>query len=75
MSVPLQPDMPYLPVDEFARRWGITPQAVRGMIHEGKLPIKRKKQGEKKVYINMLLLWEHARLDSEECSHLFFEKF
>ena len=45
---------------------GVTPQAVRGMVHEGKLPIKRKKRGEKKVYINMLALWEHARQDMEE---------
>ncbi|WP_159739237.1 DNA-binding protein [Vibrio atypicus] len=66
MNNPMQLDMPYLPVDEFARRWGITPQAVRGMVHEGKLPIKRKKRGEKKVYINMLAFWEHARQDMEE---------
>jgi hypothetical protein len=66
MNNPIQLDMPYLPVDEFARRWGITPQAVRGMVHEGKLPIKRKKRGEKKVYINMLAFWEHARQDMEE---------
>ena len=62
----MQPDVPYLPVDEFARRWGVTPQAVRGMVHEGKLPIKRKKRGEKNEYINMLALWEHARQDMEE---------
>lgn len=62
----IQPDTPYLPVEEFARRWGVSPQSVRNMIHEGRLPIKKKKRGEKKVYINMLVLWEHAQADADE---------
>ncbi|WP_414931832.1 DNA-binding protein [Vibrio europaeus] len=66
MNASIQLDMPYLPVEEFARRWGITPQAVRNMVHEGKLPTKKKKRGEKKVYINMLVLWEHAQADADE---------
>ncbi len=65
MNIPMQLDMPYLPVEEFARRWGVTPQAVRNMIHEGKLPTKKRKRGEKKRYINMLALWKHAEEDAE----------
>jgi hypothetical protein len=72
----MQPDMPYLPVEEFARRWGVTPQSVRNMAHEGKLPIKKKKRGEKKVYINMLVLWEHAQVDADEnAKDSFFRTF
>ncbi len=66
MNVPIQLDMPYLPVEEFARRWGVSEQAVRNMIHEGKLPAKKKKRGEKKRYINMLALWQHAQEDADE---------
>ncbi|WP_186171719.1 helix-turn-helix domain-containing protein [Vibrio chagasii] len=72
----MQPDMPYLPVEEFARRWGVTPQSVRNMAHEGKLPIKKKKRGEKKVYINMLVLWDHAQVDADEnAKDSFFRTF
>ncbi len=76
MNTSIQLDVPYLPVEEFARRWGVTPQSVRNMVHEGRLPIKKKKRGEKKVYINMLVLWEHAQADADErAKDSFFSAF
>lgn len=76
MNMPIQPDMPYLPVEEFARRWGVSEQSIRNMIHEGKLPAKKKKRGEKKRYINMVALWEHAQDDANERSKdSFFSAF
>jgi hypothetical protein len=51
---------PYVTVDEFARLSGMTPRTVRKYVHEGLLPIRKKKitgrSDRSTVLINMTAL-------------------
>ena len=55
-------DTPFLTVTEFARRTGLTVRAVQNMIYEGRLPVQKRQDPEKRqrVFINMILLAKQA---------------
>lgn len=57
-------DSPYLPIPEYARRTGQQITAVQTDVNRGKLPIRKKKKGEK-VEINMLALAAEAAKGSD----------
>lgn len=52
-------DTPYVTVDEYARRTGLTSDAVQTMCKRGQLPVKERKKGER-FFINMNLLNRQA---------------
>ncbi|TCJ98808.1 hypothetical protein EV694_1235 [Volucribacter psittacicida] len=56
----IQVDMPFLPVEEFARRNGVDAKAVRRLVGKGVLPIRNRPSGKGKIYINMIALMKEA---------------
>tara|TARA_R110002033_G_scaffold159416_1_gene195695 strand:- start:319 stop:519 length:201 start_codon:yes stop_codon:yes gene_type:complete len=55
-----QIDAPFISSEEYARRVGLTSRAVRGLISEGRLPIRKKLKPQERPFINMLALAKEA---------------
>ncbi|GAA4892566.1 DNA-binding protein [Ferrimonas pelagia] len=62
MATPLsiQLDTPFLTVEEYAKRVGLSIRAVQGQIYRGQLPIKSKTKPNERTFINMLALFDEA---------------
>ncbi|MCL1050360.1 DNA-binding protein [Shewanella abyssi] len=55
-----QIDAPFISFEEYARRAGIQPSAVRAQVREGRLPIRPKLKPQERPFINMLALAKEA---------------
>jgi hypothetical protein len=55
-----QIDAPFVSSEEYARRVGISVRAVRGLISDGRLPIRKKLKPNERPYINMLAIAKEA---------------
>lgn len=62
ICINIQVDSPYLPVEEFARRNGLEADAVRYLVRKGDLPIRKRKEPNEKIYINMIALAREAAM-------------
>ena len=52
-------DTPYLSVEEYARRTGMTERSVRERCIKGQLPVRKRRDGER-FFVNNALLMKEA---------------
>ncbi|MEB3457158.1 hypothetical protein [Pasteurella multocida] len=60
IHINLQVEMPYLTVQEYARRANMKEKAVRDLVQAGKLPVMPRNSAKEKIQINMLALARQA---------------